>query len=257
MIGPTNRSLRNLETKKLTKSLAAFYDRRVTVAAVENILKQSRSAIIDLLKVNGAMSVERLAGELEVSKVCVRRHLSLLESDGLVAFEEERHDRGRPRFIYRLTEKAARLFPQIYDEFAKEALIAIRRNFGDEGLRRVLRSRADELIAQFVGKLSGRDFDERVKILTREIDARGYLADARRLKDGSYRLRQRNCPIESVAVDYPQVCEEELRVYREVLGCEVVCECRIADGARKCDFRVTSPRLTLISKKNPARDAGR
>ena len=101
MIGPTTRSLRNLETKKLTKSLAAFYDRRVTVAAVENILKQSRSAIIDLLKVNGAMSVERLAGELEVSKVCVRRHLSLLESDGLVAFEEERHDRGRPRFIYR------------------------------------------------------------------------------------------------------------------------------------------------------------
>src|SRR6185312_165585 len=196
MIGPTNRSLRNLETKKLTKSLAAFYDRRVTVAAVENILKQSRSAIIDLLKVNGAMSVERLAGELEVSKVCVRRHLSLLESDGLVAFEEERHDRGRPRFIYRLTEKAARLFPQIYDEFAKEALAQVRRNFGDDALRRVLRSRADELIAQF---------------------------------------------------------EEKLRVYREVLGCEVVCECRIADGAKKCDFRIAPPRLTQISKRTPAR----
>src|SRR5262245_53737423 len=227
MIGPTNRSLRSLETKKLTKSRAAFYDRLVTVAAVENILKRSRSAIIDLLKVNGAMSVERLAGELEVSKVCVRRHLSLLESDGLVAFEEERHDRGRPRFIYRLTEKAARLFPQIYDEFAKEALIAIQRNFGDDGLRRVLRSRANEQIAQFEEKLSGGDFDERVKGLTREIDAKGYLAGARRLKDGSYRLRQRNCPIESVAVDYPQICEEELRVYREVLHCEVVCECRI------------------------------
>src|SRR5215470_6781416 len=245
--------LRSLETKKLTKSGAAFYDRIVTVAAVENILKQPRSAIIDLLKANGAMSVGRLAGELEVSKVCVRRHLGLLESDGLVTFEEERHDRGRPRFIYRLTEKAARLFPQIYDEFAKEALIAIRRNFGDEGLRRVLRSRADELIARFEDKLSGRSFDERVKSLTREIDAKGYLADARRLKDGSYRLRQRNCPIESVAVAYPQVCEEELRVYREVLGCEVVCECRIADGARQCDFRVASPRLTLISKRAPER----
>jgi predicted ArsR family transcriptional regulator len=243
---------RNLATKKLTNSDSAFYDRFVTVAAVENILKQSRSAIIDLLKVNGAMSVERLAEELEVSKVCVRRHLSLLESDGLVAFEEERHDRGRPRFIYRLTEKAARLFPQIYDEFAKEALAQVRRNFGDEALRRVLRSRADELIAQFKEKLSGRDFDERVKSLTREIDAKGYLADARRMKDGSYRLRQRNCPIESVAVDYPQVCEEELRVYREALGCEVICECRIADGARKCDFRIAPPQLTQISKPPPA-----
>jgi predicted ArsR family transcriptional regulator len=241
-----------LETKKLTKSGAAFYDWTVTVAAVENILKQSRSAIIDLLKVNGAMSVERLAEELEVSKVCVRRHLGLLESDGLVTFEEERHERGRPRFIYRLTEKAARLFPQIYDEFAKEALIAVRRNFGDDALRRVLRSRADELIAQFEEKLIGRNFDERVKSLTREIDSKGYLADARRMKDGSYRLRQRNCPIESVAVAYPQVCEEELRVYREVLGSEVVCECRIADGARKCDFRIAPAKLTQISRRSPA-----
>ena len=246
-----------METKKLTKSGAAPYHWGVSVAAVENILKQSRSAIIDLLKVNGAMSVERLAVELEVSKVCVRRHLGLLESDGLVAFDEERHDRGRPRFIYRLTEKAARLFPQIYDEFAKEALTAVRRNFGDDALRRVLRSRADELIAQFEEKLSGRNFDERVKSLTREIDSKGYLADARRMKDGSYRLRQRNCPIESVAVSYPQVCEEELRVYRKALGCEVICECRIADGARKCDFRISPPRLTQISRATPARDAER
>jgi predicted ArsR family transcriptional regulator len=246
-------SLRSLETKRLTKSDRAFYDQFVTVAAVENILKQSRSAIIDLLKINGVMSVERLARELEVSKVCVRRHLSLLESDGLVTFEEERHDRGRPRFIYRLTEKAARLFPQIYDEFAKEALAQVRRNFGEDALRRVLRSRADELIAQFDEKLGGRNFDERVKSLTGEINAKGYLADARRMKDGSYRLRQRNCPIESVAVAYPQVCEEELRVYREVLGCEVVCECRIADGAKKCDFRIAPPQLTQISKRTPAR----
>ncbi|HEY8460880.1 MAG TPA: DeoR family transcriptional regulator [Blastocatellia bacterium] len=229
----------------------------MATAAVENILKQSRSAIIDLLKVNGAMSVERLAEKLEVSKVCVRRHLNLLESDGLVAFEEERHDRGRPRFIYSLTEKAARLFPQTYDEFAKEALNAVRRDFGDDGLRRVLRSRADELIAQFEEKLGGRNFDDRVKGLAREIDAKGYLADARRMQDGSYRLRQRNCPIENVAAAYPQVCEEELRVYREVLGCEVVCERRIADGARKCEFRVSSPQLIRISRKNAIRDAKR
>jgi len=237
----------------LTNSGATFYYRIVSVAAVENILKQSRSAIIDLLKVNGAMSVEQLAQTLEVSKVCVRRHLGLLESDGLVAFEEERHERGRPRFIYHLTEKAGCLFPQIYDEFAKEVLAHLQRHFGVEALQRVLRSRADELIGQLKEKLSGQNFDERVKSLTKAINAKGYLADARRMKDGSYRLRQRNCPTESVAVAYPQVCEEELRVYREVLGCEVVRECRIADGERKCDFRIAPPQLTQISKKTSVR----
>ena len=233
----------------MTNSGATFYDRIVTVAAVENILKQSRSAIIDLLKVNGAMSVGQLAQTLEVSKVCVRRHLGLLESDGLVAFEEERHERGRPRFIYRLTEKARCLFPQIYDEFAKEVLAQIQRHFGVEALQRILRSRADELIDQLKEKLSGKNFDERVKSLTKEINAKGYRADARRMKDGAYRLRQRNCPTESVAVAYPQVCEEELRVYREVLGCEVVRECRIADGERKCEFRIAPPELIQISRE--------
>jgi len=239
-----------LETKKLTNSGPAFYYRNVTVAAVENILKQSRSAIIDLLKTNGAMSAEQLAQTLEVSKVCVRRHLSLLESDGLIAVEEERHERGRPRFIYRLTEKARCLFPQIYDEFAKEVLAQLQRHFGDEALQRILRSRADELIRRLEEKLSGQNFDERVKSLTRAINAKGYLADARRMKDGAYRLRQRNCPTESVAVAYPQVCEEELRVYREVLGCDIVRECRIADGARTCVFRIAPPKLTQISRES-------
>lgn len=221
----------------------------MSVAAVENILKESRSAIIDLLKINGAMSVERLAQELEVSKVCVRRHLSLLESDGLICYEEERHERGRPRFIYRLTEKARCLFPQIYDEFAREILLHLKSQFGDEGLRRVLSARADELIVQLKDEIEGLSFDERVRSLARLISAKGYLADARRLKDGSYRMRQRNCPTENVAVAYPNVCDEEVRVYSESLGCEVVRECRIADGARMCEFRISPPKLTQISRK--------
>ena len=59
--------------------------RSLTVAAVENILKQSRSAIIDLLKVNGAMSVERLLESWICRRSACGGHLSLLESDGLVS----------------------------------------------------------------------------------------------------------------------------------------------------------------------------
>jgi predicted ArsR family transcriptional regulator len=221
----------------------------MSVAAVGNILKESRSAIIDLLKINGAMSVEQLADELKVSKVCIRRHLNLLESDGLISYEEERHRRGRPRFLYRLTEKARCLFPQTYDEFAKEVLLQLRCQYGDEGLQRVLRARADALITQMKGELQDLGFDDRVKGLARMINKKGYLADVRRLKDGAYRLRQRNCPTESVAVAYPHVCDEEVRVYSESLGCAVVRECRIADGARVCEFRIAPPRLTQITRK--------
>ncbi|HQR32554.1 MAG TPA: DeoR family transcriptional regulator [Blastocatellia bacterium] len=221
----------------------------MSVAAVENILKESRSAILDLLKTNGAMSVEQLAEGLEVSKVCVRRHLSLLESDGLIAYEQERHERGRPRFIFKLTDKARCFFPHIYDEFAKEVLVHVERQFGDGALLKVLSARANELIAQLRIQFADLSFDDRVKTLIEVINVKGYLAEARKLKDGSYRLQQRNCPTESVAVAYPQVCEEEIRVYRETLECDVIRECRIADGSQQCEYRIVPRKLTQISRK--------
>lgn len=226
----------------------------MSVSAVENLLKESRSAILDLLKINGAMSVEQLAQSLDVSKVCVRRHLNLLESDGIVAFEQEKHERGRPRFMYRLTEKARCLFPHLYDEFAKEVLVHLQRQFGEDALLKVLSARADELIAQLKEQLAELSFDERVRELTKVVNAKGYLAETRKMKDGSYRLRQRNCPTENVAVAYPHVCEEEIRVYREALGCEIIRECRIADGAQQCEYRIVPRTLTQISRKMKKRD---
>jgi predicted ArsR family transcriptional regulator len=226
--------LKTLETKKLTKAGSLPIIRLVSVSAVENILKESRSAIVDLLKIKGAMNVEHLAQELDVSKVCIRRHLNLLESDGIVCFEQERTERGRPRFIYRLTEKAQ----------------CLQRQFGDEALMKVLSARADELIAQLKVQFADLNFDERVKELTKVISAKGYLAEAQKMKDGTYLLRQRNCPTESVAIAYPQVCEEEIRVYRETLNCDVTRECRIADGSQHCEYRVGPRSLTQISRKS-------
>lgn len=211
----------------------------MSVANVENLLKESRSAIIELLKVKGALTVEQLAAELEVSKVCVRRHLSLLESDGLIEYEQEHLDRGRPRFLYRLSDKASCLFPRSYDEFAKEVLTQVRREFGEVGVTRVLEGRANELIGELKPLLAGLKPEERVKRLVKIICEKGYLAEARKAKDGSIRLRQRNCPTEKVATQYPQVCEQELRVYGEALGCEVTRECRIVDGATMCEYKIT------------------
>lgn len=213
----------------------------MTVAAVENLLKGSRSAIIALLKRNGHMSVEELARELAVSRVCIRRHLALLESDELIRYEEQRHERGRPRFIYHLTEKADCLFPRAYDDFAKDILVQLEGQFGSAALESVFRARADEMVVQLRQECAGLDFEQSLRRLTEVINEKGYAAEADRLKDGSYRLTQHNCPTETIAVSYPQVCEEEIRVYREVLGCEVIRECRISNGAQTCGYRILPP----------------
>lgn len=210
-------------------------------AAVEHLLKAPRSAIVDLLKGRGGMSVEELAQALEVSKVCVRRHLGLLESDGLIRHEVQRHERGRPRHIYRLTEKADCLFPRSYDDFARGVLLQIERRFGNEGLDAVLAARADELIEQLKRACDGLSFEQRVRMLARIVSEKGFAAEARRLKDGSFRLVQSNCPTENIAAAFPQVCAQELRVYTETLGCVVIGRCRISDGSRVCEYQILPP----------------
>ena len=198
------------------------------------------------------MSVEGLAKALGVSRVSIRRHLALLERDGLIRYEQERHERGRPRFIFHLTEKADCLFPRAYDDFAREILAQMEQKFGRATLESIFLARADELIARLKAECDGLSFDQSVKRLTQVINEKGYVADCRRQPDGSFHLTQRNCPTEAIAVAYPQVCEQELRIYREVLGCEVIRECRISLGAQTCGYRIV-PANKLSLRVLPSR----
>ena len=210
-------------------------------AAIANILKETRSGILNCLKTRGRMSVEEIASEIGMSKVSIRRHLELLRSDGLIEYKIERQDRGRPGHVYYLTNKAEMLFPTRYNTFALGLLKQVGAHFGERGVLKILCGQADEMIASLKREVDGLTFDAKVKRLSALINDRGYDVRIRRLKDGSYLLKQRNCPMIAVATEHNQICHEELRVYREVLGTEVFRECRIAAGAQSCDYRILPP----------------
>ena len=74
------------------------------------------------------------------------------------------------------------------------------------------------------------------------LDAEGYEAQAEALPDGSYWLTESNCPLDSVAREYRQVCDRELEVYRKLLDTEVYRESRIVTGAARCAYRVLPPK---------------
>ena len=210
-------------------------------ANVEHLLKSSRSAIIELLKSSGPMSAEQLARELRVSKVSIRRHLSVLESDGLVQHQKQVKERGRPSFVFNLTEKSECLFPRTYDEFTRGLLKQVEKQFGKAGVESVLEARANEQIEQLRAKTEGMRFEDCLNSLARHVSELGFQANVSAGDDGSFELHQHNCPVETVACAYPQICTHELRVYREVLDCEVSCECQISDGAKMCAYRISPP----------------
>jgi predicted ArsR family transcriptional regulator len=211
-------------------------------ATLKNGLGASREEIVQQLRARGGVSADELAEALGVTKQCVRKHIDVLEREGYVAHAAARGDRGRPAHVFRLTPKAEELFPKRYDLFAKSLLKQIGEVWGERGLNTVFCGCASEMVAGFRTRLEGLSFDARVRRLTELLRETGYEAEAERLGDGSYMLTEWNCPQSELAREYRQLCDQELTVYRELLGTEVFRESRIAGGASRCSYRVLRPK---------------
>lgn len=207
-------------------------------AAITNILKETRSEIVECLKSRGRLSIGEIAQSVGVSRVCARRHLDLLSRGGLVSYEVVKQQRGRPGFVYYLSENASLLYPTSYDAFALGLLKNVRETFGADAVSRLIGSHCDDNISLLKPQLDGLEFREKVKKFSTLLNDRGYETSIRRLRDGSYLIEQHNCPMVALASLYEQFCTEELRLYKDLLGVEVIRECRIAAGARSCNYRI-------------------
>lgn len=215
-----------------------------------DLLKETRAEIITRLKRRGTASADALASDLGISKVAIRRHLEQLESHGLVEHTVERCDRGRPRHLFSLTRSGDGLFPDTSASFARELLAQVADTFGTEALSTLLSQRTDTLIAALKSETEGLTFDERVEVLVRRFSERGYAAEVSREADGAYRVVERNCPTRAIAGQFPELCEEERRIYREVTGGEVVHDCWMVAGATTCEYRIV-PRPERSARSLP------
>ncbi|HJW36407.1 MAG TPA: helix-turn-helix domain-containing protein, partial [Actinomycetes bacterium] len=82
----------------------------------------TRRAVLDLLKRNGSQTVAQLGAALSLSGVAVRRHLETLEHIGLVQQSSRPQGRGRPAYVYVLTELGHDLFPRNYHQLVAQLL---------------------------------------------------------------------------------------------------------------------------------------
>lgn len=202
---------------------------------------QTRRAIMDLLKREGAQSAQRLAAALGVSAMAVRQHLYALEGQKMVSFTEAPRPRGRPEKQWQLTSGAAAFFPDGHADLTVELIGAMGEAFGGNGLKQLLAVRARKQLEHYRGHLSAykslrRRLDRLAELRTQE----GYMAEVLTEPDGSLLFVENHCPICTAAASCTGLCGAELDVFRGVLGdladvdrCE-----HILDGDRRCAYRV-------------------
>jgi predicted ArsR family transcriptional regulator len=221
------------------------------------LLGEQRAAIVELLRRDGEAGVAQLAGHLGISEVATRRHLGVLEDEGLVAARTVRQPRGRPAARYTLTEEAGRLFPQRYDRFAAEALDFLADQQGRDGLRAFLRWRLEREVAGLSEAVTAPDLPGRLEQLADALSAAGFAASVSAEGD-RFTLTQEHCALEEVAREHPELCAYEAATFSKVLGQDVRLSRRetLTAGSRACVCSIapcgTSTRPTTRRSTTPA-----
>lgn len=199
--------------------------------------------ILFRLKTRGPESIAGLSGAFGVTSEAVRQLLVKLEGDGLVAFEDQRAGRGRPKRLWRLTEAGHARFPDRHSDLTVGLLDAVRAEFGDDGLDQLIARRESEQRLAYVAATSDAStLEQRVARLADLREREGYMAEWRQEEDGSLLLIENHCPICAAAAKCQALCRSELAVFREALGRDAVVERidHVLAGGRRCAYRVTA-----------------
>jgi len=199
-------------------------------------VQRTRHSILEFIKQRGRATLEDLAQETGLAPMTVRGHLSVLERDGLISYEEERGRVGRPRFVYALTDRGNDLFPKAYHLLCNRILDALR---DTDGVITPLATQiAEHWAEEHRHRVRGRCLDEQVEALAEIRTDEGAMASAEKTPEG-YVLCQKHCPASCVASRHPDViCAAEIGFMRLLLNASVERVTWIQSGDATCSYRI-------------------
>lgn len=199
--------------------------------------QDTREMIIRVLKTKGSATVLGLAGQVNVSPVTVRHHLSNLRADRLVDARVVRRSVGRPHHVYQLTDLGEELFPRQYLSLSRRLLDRIKSSLSPELMSQLFEEMAREIVEEHTDRFEGKPPAQRIKVLAEILEAEGFVVTWEE-KDGEFRVIEHNCPYRNLAQDFPAVCQLDSTLIATVLGApaeKLRCQ---TEGAAHCAFRI-------------------
>jgi predicted ArsR family transcriptional regulator len=199
------------------------------------VLEQSDGEFLNELHRIGPKTVQDICAAVGVTATAIRQRLWRLQGRGFVARELVRSGRGRPHYVYRVTDKGLR---QLGDNYGDLALILWReiRNIADPGIREQITQRVRNALVSRLGTFADVNLDDRMQRLGNALLSRGYDvevgANARTLPI----LRENNCPYQELAEEDRGICGLEREVFEQALGTEVRLTHCCLDGHHCCEF---------------------
>ena len=208
-----------------------------------------RGELLATLKRHQPLTVRELATRFGVTPNGLRRHLKLLEEDGLVRYRREVRGVGGPVFAFRLTDAGEALFPRAYDAALEEVLEFVRESQGAAAVAGVFGRHWARVAERMRPALAGLPLEERAQALAEALTAEGYMAEVD-ASTGRATIREHNCAIRGVAARFPEACAAEAAFLEDLLGARVTRRLHILDGCNSCEYTIEGAAETGASRRN-------
>jgi len=214
----------------------------------------TRERVLRMISQRGPITAAELGESLGLTPAAVRRHLDCLAHDELV--EEREHTatpsrkRGRPARAFVVSPAGHAMLRGDYDSLAGSVLRFLRDTAGESAVTEFARQRASAMAqkAAPVVESAGRDIDSRTQALAAALTDQGFAASTRPVGNDTpmtgVQLCQGHCPVQHVAAEFPQFCEEEAKAFSQTLGVHVQRLASLAHGDHVCTTFVPTEVMT-------------
>jgi len=198
-------------------------------------VQKSRQIILDFLKQRVRATLDELSAESGLAPMSVRGHLSVLERDGLITYEEVRGKIGRPKFVYSLTDRGHDQFPSSYHMLCNRVLAAATSASADAGTDLAGRI-AESWAEDYRPRVAGKSLEQQVNALAAIRSEEGAMAFSEARGDG-FILHQRHCPASCVAAKFPEIiCTADIGFIRRLLNASVERVSWALNGDSTCSY---------------------
>ena len=186
---------------------------------LENPIHPSRKAILEHLLTEDKNAVQ-LEGKLDKSLNTIRSHLEVLEEREYVESYFKKASKGRPKKLFRLTDKGREILAPQCKTFLKSLVKDLMGEIDRAKLRKITKKTISTLLSNKLVKISEEDFQSRLNAAVKAFDKLGFypiLTDEK----NSYILEIRNCFCWGVMEDSPE-CISNVILSRFFTDSEVI-----------------------------------
>lgn len=199
-------------------------------------LETSDRTFLDQLHRLGSGTISEICQSVGVTATAIRQRLLRLQGQGFVSRVMVRSGRGRPHFVYQVSESGLNQLGENYSDLAL-ILWQEMQSIEEPVLRqRVVRRVRESMVRRYGRSDHSRPLPDRLRQLQASLMDRGFDVEIDTSGDLPI-LRENSCPYQELASADAGICELEQEVFGDVLGTKMTLTKCCRDGHHCCEFQ--------------------